>query len=80
MKKTNFDLHLEQKLKDPDFARRFHRAGEAWDVVLRSSPPLSKATQRSQRNQRSQPSQRIKPIKRSQRIKRSDTAVPHSVL
>jgi len=34
MKKTNFDLHLEQELKDPDFARRFHQAGEAWDVAL----------------------------------------------
>jgi len=34
MKKTNFDLHLEQELKNPDFAARFQRAGEAWDVAL----------------------------------------------
>jgi transcriptional regulator with XRE-family HTH domain len=34
MKKTNFDLYLEEQLKDPVFAERFVRAGEAWDVAL----------------------------------------------
>ena len=34
MKKTNFDRYLEKQLKDPDFAARFQRAGEAWDVAL----------------------------------------------
>ncbi len=34
MKKTNFDLYLEEQLKDPAFAERFDRAGEAWDVAL----------------------------------------------
>jgi len=34
MKKTNFDLYLEEQLKDPDFAERFEKAGEAWDVAL----------------------------------------------
>jgi transcriptional regulator with XRE-family HTH domain len=34
MKKTNFDRYLEEQLKDPDFAARFQRAGEAWDVAL----------------------------------------------
>jgi transcriptional regulator with XRE-family HTH domain len=34
MKKTNFDLYLEGQLKDPGFAERFKRAGEAWDVAL----------------------------------------------
>lgn len=34
MKKTNFDLYLEEQLKDSDFAARFDRAGEAWDVAL----------------------------------------------
>jgi transcriptional regulator with XRE-family HTH domain len=34
MKKTNFDLHLEEQLLDRDFAERFRRAGEAWDVAL----------------------------------------------
>src|SRR5438876_530164 len=34
MKKTNFDLYLEEQLKDPVFAERFQRAGEAWDVAL----------------------------------------------
>jgi transcriptional regulator with XRE-family HTH domain len=34
MKKTNFDLYLEDQLKDPVFAERFERAGEAWDVAL----------------------------------------------
>jgi ribosome-binding protein aMBF1 (putative translation factor) len=34
MKKTNFDLYLDQQLKDPAHARRFQEAGEAWDVAL----------------------------------------------
>lgn len=34
MKKTNFDNYLEQQLHDPEFAARFERAGEAWDVAL----------------------------------------------
>ena len=34
MKKTNFDRYLESQLKDEDFARRFRRAGEGWDVAL----------------------------------------------
>ena len=34
MSKTDFDLFLEEQLKDPDFAERFKRAGEAWDVAL----------------------------------------------
>ena len=34
MKKTNFDRYLEEQLKDPAFAVRFERAGEAWDVAL----------------------------------------------
>lgn len=34
MKKTNFDRHLEEQLRDPIFAERFKRAGEAWDVAL----------------------------------------------
>ena len=32
--KTNFDTYLEKQLKDPDFAARFKKAGEAWDVAL----------------------------------------------
>ncbi len=34
MKKTNFDLYLEEQLKDTSFAERFKQAGEAWDVAL----------------------------------------------
>lgn len=34
MKKTNFDRYLEEQLKNPAFADRFDRAGEAWDVAL----------------------------------------------
>jgi transcriptional regulator with XRE-family HTH domain len=33
-RQTNFDLYLEEQLKDADFAERFKRAGEAWDVAL----------------------------------------------
>jgi transcriptional regulator with XRE-family HTH domain len=35
MTKTNFDSYLEERLRDPEFAERFKRAGEAWDVALR---------------------------------------------
>ena len=34
MKKTNFDRYLDDQLKDPAFADRFERAGEAWDVAV----------------------------------------------
>src|ERR1700740_1642033 len=43
MKKTNFDLYLEEQLKDPDFAKRFERAGEAWDVALQIAALREKA-------------------------------------
>jgi hypothetical protein len=33
-RKTNFDIYLEEQLKDKDFAARFKKAGEAWDVAL----------------------------------------------
>jgi transcriptional regulator with XRE-family HTH domain len=33
-KKTNFDRYLEEHLRDPGFAERFEKAGEAWDVAL----------------------------------------------
>jgi hypothetical protein len=32
--KTNFDCYLEDQLKDPVFAARFKKAGEAWDVAM----------------------------------------------
>ena len=34
MKQTNFDRYLKEQLDDPAFARRFERAGQAWDVAL----------------------------------------------
>jgi len=34
MKQTNFDRYLKEQLADPAFAKRFERAGEAWDVAL----------------------------------------------
>jgi transcriptional regulator with XRE-family HTH domain len=43
MSKTNFDLFLEEQLKDPDFAERFARAGEAWDVALQLAALREKA-------------------------------------
>jgi hypothetical protein len=33
-RQTNFDIYLEEQLKDEDFAARFEKAGEAWDVAL----------------------------------------------
>ncbi len=32
--KTNFDLYLEEQLKDPAFAERFEKASETWDIAL----------------------------------------------
>ena len=43
MSKTNFDLFLEEQLRDPDFARRFKQAGEAWDVALQIAALREKA-------------------------------------
>lgn len=34
MKKTNFDLYLEEQLKDRGFTQKFIKAGEAWDVAI----------------------------------------------
>lgn len=33
-RRTKFDRYLENQLKDPDFAARFKKAGEAWDVAM----------------------------------------------
>lgn len=41
--KTNFDRYLEEQLKDPAFAARFERAGEAWDVALQIAALRSEA-------------------------------------
>jgi DNA-binding XRE family transcriptional regulator len=43
MKKTNFDVYLEEQLRDPAFAARFERAGEAWDVALQIAALRQKA-------------------------------------
>lgn len=32
--KTNFDSYLKEQLQDPDFAERFEKAGEAWDIAI----------------------------------------------
>ena len=34
-RKANFDIYLEEQLNDPDFAERFEKAGEAWEVALK---------------------------------------------
>src|SRR5712691_7208021 len=41
--RTNFDRYLEEQLRDPDFAERFKRAGEAWDVALQLAALREKA-------------------------------------
>jgi hypothetical protein len=33
-KNTNFDLYLAEQLKSPDFAEKFKKAGEAWDIAI----------------------------------------------
>jgi transcriptional regulator with XRE-family HTH domain len=32
--KTNFDQYLEEQLQDSDFAARFKKAGEAWEIAM----------------------------------------------
>jgi transcriptional regulator with XRE-family HTH domain len=32
---TNFDRYLQEQLTDPDFAARFEKAGEAWDLAIK---------------------------------------------
>ena len=43
MKKTNFDVYLEEQLKDPAFAERFRQAGAAWDVAVQLAALRKKA-------------------------------------
>ena len=43
MTKTNFDLYLEEQLRDPGFAERFDRAGQAWEVALQLASLREKA-------------------------------------
>jgi transcriptional regulator with XRE-family HTH domain len=43
VKKTNFNRFLEEQLKDPVFARRFKKAGDAWDVALQLAALREKA-------------------------------------
>src|SRR5580658_10915127 len=43
MRKTNFDLYLEEQLKDPAFAGRLEKAGEGWDVALQLAALREKA-------------------------------------
>jgi len=33
-KKTNFDEYLDEQLESEDFAERFKKAGEAWDIAV----------------------------------------------
>jgi DNA-binding transcriptional regulator YiaG len=43
MKKTNFDRYLDEQMKDPEFAARFERAGDAWDVAMQLTALRQKA-------------------------------------
>ena len=36
-RKTNFYKYLEAQLKDKDFAERFKKAGDAWEIALQIS-------------------------------------------
>ena len=39
MKETNFDRYLDKQTRDPEFAARFKRAGDAWDNALQIAAP-----------------------------------------
>ena len=34
IRETNFDQYLQKQLRDPEFAERFNKAGEAWDIAM----------------------------------------------
>ena len=34
-RQTNFDRYLQDQLKDPNFAARFEKAGESWDLAIK---------------------------------------------
>jgi DNA-binding XRE family transcriptional regulator len=34
-RQKNFDIYLEEQLRDKDFAERFEKAGNAWEIALR---------------------------------------------
>jgi hypothetical protein len=36
-RKTNFDLYLEEQLKDPAFAEQFEKAIETWNIALQAA-------------------------------------------
>jgi len=42
-RKTNFDRYLEEQMKDPAFAGRYQKAGEAWEVALQLAALRKKA-------------------------------------
>ena len=46
MEKTNFDLYLEEELRDPKFAERFKQAGEAWAAPCNSPRKVSRPISR----------------------------------
>lgn len=46
--RTNFDQYLQEQLKDSDFAERFKKAGEGWDVAIKLAS-LRKASGLSQK-------------------------------
>ncbi|MFH0814290.1 MAG: helix-turn-helix transcriptional regulator [Pseudomonadota bacterium] len=33
-RRTNFDRYLNEQLKDPEFAKRFKKADEGWEVAV----------------------------------------------
>lgn len=43
MLETNFDQYLNEQLKAAEFAGRFERAGEAWDVAMQLTALRQKA-------------------------------------
>jgi DNA-binding transcriptional regulator YiaG len=43
VKKTNFDIYLDEQFQDPSFVARFAHFGEAWDVSLQIAALRQKA-------------------------------------
>lgn len=56
MKRTNFDVYLDDQMLDPEFAARFKRASDTWVVKRLGTPALDPP-----RNELTQEPERSKP-------------------
>ena len=57
---TNFDLYLQDQLRDPDFAAHFEAAGQTGDIALQNQEDIYLARQRLERPGKTYSAQEVK--------------------